>query len=126
MTVATVQAQSVTRDGMHSAHGVLRIARRARQAAAIAASAGRLREAYARIEALEAQLHRITAEARALADPDVCARLSAAAPALASLCKGQPVDHAARLRRNVAMHAGVVPDHDASLSAWRSAQRGPR
>ena len=124
--MAAVKTQSETDSGSHSVHRALRVARRARQASAQAATAGRLREAYAQIERLEAQLKQARVEASIVEDPAVHARLRVAAPALSSLCKGQPVDGTARLKRNVAWHSEVLPGPSASLAEWRAAQRGPR
>jgi hypothetical protein len=75
---------------------------------------------------LTRQLAEARAEAAAWCFPGVAERLRAAAPALAGLCGGRPVAGSLKLRRNVAMHAAVVPSPDAPLAAWRRAQRGPR
>ena len=58
--------------------------------------------------------------------PGVRQRLRAAAPALAALCSGGSVAPAARLQRNVALHAAVLPRLGAPIAAWRAAQKGPR
>ena len=88
------------------------------------------RRAAASADGAIARLSRLLAEERAAAaawgSPGVRERLQAAAPALADLCRGRPVAPAARLHRNVAMHAAVLLQRGAPLSVWRQAQRGPR
>ena len=78
------------------------------------------------IARLTRELAGFRAEAAAMGTPGVVLRLAAAAPALADLCCGRPVAPAARLRRNVALHAAGLPRPDAPAVEWRRAQRGPR
>lgn len=88
------------------------------------------KRAAAAADGLIARLSRELAEARAAAgawaEPVVRARFLAAAPAMADLCGGRAVQPEARLRRNVAMHAAVLPQQGAPTRAWRQAQKGPR
>ena len=93
--------------------------RRAARRRAVASADGAIRR-------LTRQLAEMQALAAALDEPGVRERLAAAAPALADLCGGRPVTPAARLRRNVAMHAAAMPNANAPLAAWRRAQHGQR
>ena len=71
------------------------------------------RRAAASADAAIARLSRLLAVERSAAAacrvPGVSARLQAAAPALADLCSGRPVAPVARLQRNVALHAALLP-----------------
>lgn len=78
------------------------------------------------IARLTRQLGVLRAAAVARGVPGVRERMHAAAPALAALCLGEPVPPVARLQRNVALHAALLPRPGAPLAAWRNAQRGPR
>ena len=93
--------------------------RRAARRWAVASADGAIRR-------LSRRLSELRAAAAAFCVPGVRERLAAAAPALADLCRGQPATSAARLRRNVALHAVELPGPSAPLAAWRKAQRGPR
>lgn len=78
------------------------------------------------IARLSCQVAAVRAAAAALGEPGICERLQAAAPAMSDLCQGRAVAPAARLRRNVALHAAHLPGPGAPLDACRKAQRGPR
>ena len=58
--------------------------------------------------------------------PEVLQRLEATAPALVALCSGAAAAPEERLRRNVALHAAVLPGPQDPIAAWRRAQKGPR
>ena len=79
------------------------------------------RRAAAAADGAIARLSRLLADERAAAVawgvPGVRERLQAAAPALPALCSGRPVAPTARLRRNVALHAGMLPRLDAPIAA---------
>ena len=62
----------------------------------------------------------------AVSDPEVRRRLCIAAPALAGLLAGTPVQSPQVLQRNVALHAVSCPQETAPLAVWRKAQHGGR